>query len=137
MEEEEAKKAEEAEQLRKETDIFYQCKEGNIVAVNDIWSAGDVDINALDDEGCTVLQRAAILGHLDILRRCVLWGGDVNHRNANDESVLMSAIRCRKVGVFSYITTPTSYSAAKAHASSKGLSVIKFEPLTSDEAAAC
>ena len=137
MEKEEAKKAEEAEQLRKETDIFYQCKEGNIVAVNDIWSAGDVDINALDDEGCTVLQRAAILGHLDILRRCVLWGGDVNHRNANDESVLMSAIRCRKVGVVSYITTPTSYSAAKAHASSKGLSVIKFEPLTSDEAAAC
>ena len=137
MEEEEAKKAEEADQLRKETDIFYQCKEGNIVAVNDIWSSGDVDINALDDEGCTVLQRAAMLGHLDILRRCVLWGGDVNHRNAADESVLMSAIRCRKVGVVSYITTPTSYSAAKAHASSKGTSVTKFEPLTSDEAAAC
>ena len=121
----EVKEAEEAKELELEMDVFHQARMGKVTAVHDILQSGEATINDTDADGNTIMSIAAFEGHLDIIRRCVLWGGNVNHINNDKLSVLQLATRQRNPGVVQYITMPTSFSAAAAHGGGKGVEIIK------------
>ena len=98
--------------LLKEVDIFEQAKLGNTRAVTDIFKGHITDekhtVTETDMNGDTVLTIAASKGYLDLLRKCLQWGFNINHRNEDSENALILAVKGGHTEVVSYILNPPS-----------------------------
>jgi ankyrin repeat protein len=105
QEKEKLEKQEKQEQVEKEVlvqqtkqlsdamDIFLQAELGNISEVDSLYHH-EIEIGnqtycqEVNQEGNTVLSLAVKCGHLDLVRKCLLWGYDINHVNQMGESVV-------------------------------------------------
>ncbi len=93
--------------LLESADIFIQAKKGNTVNVEDIFKGlmgGDphspTDTNSAGD---TLLTIAATTGNMDLLRKCILWGFDINHHNLLGQNAIMIAAKSNNMAVFQYL----------------------------------
>ena len=89
-----------AQELADSIDIFVQTRLGNTVNVDSLYhhevEAGTDVVHCTNEEGDTILSVAARYGHMDIVRKCLQWGFDVNHENASGESVIALALAAEK-----------------------------------------
>lgn len=93
-------------------DIFLQAKKGNVTQVDDIYTGRITDdvhtTTEVDDNGDTVLTIAAANGHLELVRKCLIWGFNINHRNYNDQNALVLAAIGGNKDVVQYLLQPSS-----------------------------
>eukprot|EP01041_Mallomonas_annulata_P004030 gene4030-8022_t len=105
---------EESLELLKEADIFIQAREGNTAAVGDIFNGLLTDepqsVTDQDVNGDTVLTIAASTGNLELLRKCLMWGFDINHRNDGGDNALILSVRGGHEEILNYILNPPSLS---------------------------
>jgi ankyrin repeat protein len=101
------KESKENQALLESANIFLQAKRGNTVDVEDIFmglvggeehTAEETDEN--DDNLFTI---AASLGNNDLLRKCLMWGFDINHRNKDGMTAIMLAAKNQQFQAFSYL----------------------------------
>jgi ankyrin repeat protein len=88
----ETKIEEEQKALLESVDIFLQASLGNTAETEDIFK-GLVDTEPhtpsdVNVTGDTILTIAAAEGNIELVRKCLLWGFDVNHRNDNGDTAL-------------------------------------------------
>jgi ankyrin repeat protein len=88
-------------------DIFYQAANGHAAVVDRLFNdrsfsthSSELDVN---EDGETVLLVAARRGFVEIVRRCVWWGFDLNHRNKDDETAVMLAAKNGHEDVVSFL----------------------------------
>lgn len=88
-------------------DIYLQAREGNTVGVEDIFKGlmGGEPLQVTDTnaDGDTLLTIAAAYGNVDLLRKCILWGFDVNHRNNEGLTAIMVAAKANHLSAFQYL----------------------------------
>lgn len=103
------KEARENQELLDSADLFLQAQKGQVETVEDIYKGlvgGDPHSPSETDEaGDTLLTLAARLGHMDLLRKTILWGFDVNHRNAQGLSAPLVAARHNHLSLLQYLFT--------------------------------
>eukprot|EP00602_Paraphysomonas_sp_CaronLab_P010021 CAMPEP_0185036860 /NCGR_PEP_ID=MMETSP1103-20130426/30466_1 /TAXON_ID=36769 /ORGANISM="Paraphysomonas bandaiensis, Strain Caron Lab Isolate" /LENGTH=835 /DNA_ID=CAMNT_0027574591 /DNA_START=1044 /DNA_END=3551 /DNA_ORIENTATION=- len=105
-----------AQDLADSIDIFVQARKGNASAVDSLYhhecELRDVKTDT-DDIGDTVLSTAARHGHMDIVRKCLQWGYDINHVNATGESVVAAAAQNGHMDVVIYLLNASASLSAK------------------------
>eukprot|EP00981_Chlorochromonas_danica_P010581 scaffold3290_cov165-Ochromonas_danica.AAC.24 len=88
-------------------DIYLQAREGNTVGVEDIFKGlmGGESLQVTDTnaDGDTLLTIAAAYGNVDLLRKCILWGFDINHRNNEGLTAIMVAAKANHLPAFQYL----------------------------------
>lgn len=115
------------------TPLCLAISSKNEDAIDLVLSSGlDIGINVTDLGGHTALTRACMNGYLDVVKRLVDLGADINHRTRNDMTPIMHAIQNGHADIALYlaeqgcdlmIVTPLGlvlYNAAKL-AEDKGL----------------
>jgi ankyrin repeat protein len=117
----EAKKkdAQEAETLANSMDIFEQTKQGDTSNVDALYhsdiesgvSADDL-VRVKNDLGDTILSQATRYNHLDIIRKCINWGYDVNHKNDLGENIISLAAGEGYMSVVTYLLSDSHRNAA-------------------------
>jgi ankyrin repeat protein len=105
------KESEEAAALLEGSDIFIQAMKGHVTAVEDIFlglvTDEKHDVAEVDANGDTILMIAACNAHMDIVRKCILWGFDINFRNENTAaSVVAAAAHHKRFDVVQYLLNP-------------------------------
>lgn len=104
-----AKEAQDAQELLESVDLFLQARKNNVETVEDIYKGlvgGDPHTpEETDENGDTLLTIAAKCGSLDLLRKTLLWGFDINHRNGQGLSAPMLAARHNHLPVLQYLFT--------------------------------
>lgn len=97
----------EAIALLEGADIFVQARLGNTVGVEDIYKGlmgGEAHKHTdTDSNGDTILTISARVGNTDLLRKCILWGFDLNHRNNDGHNAIMIAARNNQLAAFQYL----------------------------------
>jgi ankyrin repeat protein len=61
-----------------------------------------------NDAGDTILTIAASQGHIEIVRQCLRWGFDPNHRNKADYTALYLAVKNNHIQVMQYLLSLNS-----------------------------
>jgi ankyrin repeat protein len=101
----------EAQLLLDSTDILLQAKNGNTSGVDALYHHDQsASISAVNGDGENVLEIAARYGHLEIVRKCVLWGFDLSHVNNAGESVLSIAANSGHLNIALYLLIPSKSS---------------------------
>ncbi|RYH32313.1 ankyrin repeat domain-containing protein [archaeon] len=104
--EQQAKIDEESKSLLEGADIFVQAEKGNTVGVEDIFKGlmGGVhtvhDVNAQGDNLITI---SAKVGNSDLLRKCIMWGFNINHRNMDGHLAIALAAKNNHLPAFQYL----------------------------------
>ena len=118
--EEKKKDAKEAESLMNSMDIFFQTKAGEVSNVDALYhseiegGASPEDVaNHTNDMGDTILSHAAKYNQLDIVRKCIRWGYDVNHENALGDNVITLAATEGHMSVVMYMLSDSQKNAAE------------------------
>lgn len=113
----------EALELLESADIFVQAERNNVVGVEDIFKGlmgGEPhNITDMDSAGNTLLCIAARAGNTDLLRKCILWGFDINHHNNDGHSSLMLAARHNQLAAFQYLLSFAPPAASASGESAK------------------
>lgn len=125
------KLAEETEELLNSVNIFLQATKGNTREVEDIFkglSSADTHLPTdVNEFGDTVLSIASSLGNLPLVRKCLQWGFDINHRNIAGLTPIMLATKNNHYDVVQYIIS------SSAEASDESPS--KLKPFSPEDAA--
>lgn len=83
---------------------------GNTSDVEDIFqglSTTEVHTSSdTNDDGDTVLTIAVKKGNMDLVRKCIQWGFDVNHKNNSGCNALMLAVKHNHFQIMQYIIHP-------------------------------
>ncbi|KAJ1422367.1 hypothetical protein B484DRAFT_432995, partial [Ochromonadaceae sp. CCMP2298] len=92
-------------------DIYFQSRADNTSSVEDIFTGlVDAEEHTKDDleegSGETVLTIAAARGNMDLVRKCLLWGFDVNTRNNTGLNAVMAAAKGNHLEVLKYLVNP-------------------------------
>lgn len=105
-----ALEAEQNEQLLLSSNMFLQAELGHIVDVEDIYQGlltGEVhtpdEVN--DETGETLLHLAARKGYVDLIRKCLLWGFDINFRNEHGHHAIMIAAKHDHFPIVQYLSS--------------------------------
>lgn len=107
----------EANNLLADMNIFLQFSMGNFRIVLDLISAAEgdpVEANLADSQGNTLLILSAAQGNLDIVRQCILWGTNIEHRNNVDENALIVSVKNGKLEVVSYLLSQLTINTSSA-----------------------
>ena len=120
------KAAEENKALLEDSDIFHQARLGNATEVDDIFTGMMSDepheITEVDDFGDTILLISSSLGHMEIVRKCLMWGFDINFRNEmTNLSAVSLAAQNKHFDVVQYLLNPPLPKSSKTKKSSKEL----------------
>lgn len=88
--------AQQTKALSDSMDVYLQAQLGIVSQVDslvhhELEAGNQAYCQEIDHEGNTVLSIAAKYGHLDLVRKCLLWGYDLNHVNQMGESVIAIA----------------------------------------------
>lgn len=112
------RRLEEAKDLMNSMDIFFQTKEGAAFNVDALYhselegGASPQDVaTAVNDIGDTILSHAARYNRLDIIRKCIKWGYDVNHVNALGETVIAIAATAGHLPIVTYMLSDSALHA--------------------------
>lgn len=105
------KAVEETRALLEDSDLFFQARKGNVTEVDDIFTGLMSDEphepTEVDNFGDTVLLIASSLGHMEIVRKCLMWGFDINFRNENTGySAVSLAAQNQHFDVVQYLLSP-------------------------------
>lgn len=97
--------------LLESVDLFLQANNGNTSGVEDIFtglaSTDEHDKSEVEPgTGDNLLTIAARLGNMDLVRKCLLWGFDMNHRNDMGFNALMLAAKHNHLPVMQYLLAP-------------------------------
>lgn len=120
------KAAEENRALLQDSDIFVQTREGNATEVDDIFTGLMSDepheTTEVDDFGDTVLLIASSLGHMEIVRKCLIWGFDINFRNdMTGYSAVALAAQNKHFDVVQYLLNPPALKSTKGSAAAPSI----------------
>jgi ankyrin repeat protein len=109
----EKKRAQELEikNLLESTNIFVQAYKGDARTVDDIYSglASDESHNPseVDSFGDNIFIIASSQGHIDIVRKCILWGFDLNYRNKSSmQTAITAAASAKHFDIVQYLLSP-------------------------------
>jgi ankyrin repeat protein len=113
--------AQQTKALSDSMDVYLQAQLGLLSQVDslvhhELEAGNESYCQEMDEQGNTVLSIAVRYGHLDLVRKCLLWGYDVNHVNQMGESVI--AIAADKLHyeivlyLLSYVPPPSATSAS-------------------------
>lgn len=98
---------EEEKELLDSADIFLNASLGKTAEVEDIFTGlvsdeehTPTDVNTTGD---TVLTIAALKGNIELVRKSLLWGFDVNHRNDAGDTALTSAAKNNHFMIMQYL----------------------------------
>jgi ankyrin repeat protein len=88
--------AQQTKALSDSMDVYLQAQLGIISQVDslvhhEMEAGNEAYCREMDHEGNTVLSIAVRYGHQDLVRKCLLWGYDLNHVNQMGESVIAIA----------------------------------------------
>ena len=93
----------------KERDIFYQAMKGNAKRVEDLFAGFYTEemysIHSCDDHGNTVLLIAVKFGHRKIMKKCLRWGMDINHKNDKFVTATQIAVRHNHENLAEYLVS--------------------------------
>ena len=106
-----AREAKENQALLESVDLFLQANNGNTASVEDIFTGlASTDEHTKDEvesnTGDNLLTIAARTGNLDLVRKCLLWGFNMNHRNDMGFNALMLAAKHNHFSVMQYLLAP-------------------------------
>jgi hypothetical protein len=101
----------EIKNLLESTNIFVQAYKGDARAVDDIYSGLASDDahspSEVDSFGDNILAIASSQGHIDIVRKCILWGFDLNYRNKSSmQTAITAAASAKRFDVVQYLLSP-------------------------------
>ncbi|KAG8436798.1 hypothetical protein GDO86_007762 [Hymenochirus boettgeri] len=83
------------ETLREEDkDMFDFCRENNISRVSHALTNGDIDVNAVDDEGRSLLHWACDRGHTQLVSVLLLNNAKINMQDSEGQTPLHYASAC-------------------------------------------
>ena len=127
------KEAEETRLLLESVDLFLQANKGNTTEVVDIYTGlastdehGPEEVEA--STGDNLLTIAARMGNLDLIRKCLMWGFDLNHRNEMGFNALMVAAKHNQLPVMQYLLAP------QVSAAENTTPYIPLEPISEEDA---
>lgn len=134
-EESAAKEAAETLQLLQSVDLFLQANKGNTTAVEDIFtglaSTDEHDKSEVEPgTGDSLLTIAARLGNMDLVRKCLLWGFDMNLRNDIGLNALMVAAKHNHLPVMQYLLAPPLSASTEGEEST----VVPLDPISEEDA---
>ena len=99
-----------AKALLDSVDIFLQASLGKTTDVEDIFKGlSTTEVHTSSDtnsDGDTVLTIAVKTGNMDLVRKCIQWGFDVNHKNDSGCNALMLAVKHNHFQIMQYIIHP-------------------------------
>jgi ankyrin repeat protein len=106
-----AAEAAETKQLHESVDIFLQARSGNTTGVVDIFTGlASTDEHSRDEvepgTGDNLLTVAAAQGNVELIRKCLQWGFDLNHRNDMGLNALMVAAKHNCLSAMQYLLAP-------------------------------
>lgn len=112
LEKEKQEMLKQAQLLSDSMDMFLQTQLGQISIVDSLYhheiEAGNYEIcNQVNSEGNTILSIAVKYGHLDLVRKCLLWGYDINHVNQMGESIIGIAAESNQPEIILYLLNYT------------------------------
>jgi ankyrin repeat protein len=130
---EEARIEIETKTLLESVDLFLQARAGRTSEVEDIFKglvSTDSHTNTDVDptSGDTLLTIAATVGNTDLLRKCLLWGFEINHRNDEGLSALLLAVKHNHYPAMQYLLTPP----VAAEGETVGISAM-LDPFSADD----
>ena len=92
---------------RQESDIWIQIRNGNVVAVEDLFKGfGTTETytsESTDEDGNTILGAAAKWGHKRLVRRALKWACDINHFNDDGLTAVEVAVQNDHENVAEYL----------------------------------
>lgn len=110
---EEKKRADDLEikNLLESTNIFVQAYKGDARSVDDIFTGLASDeshsTSEIDSFGDNILIIASAQGHIDIVRKCILWGFDLNYRNKSTmQTAITAAANGKHFDIVQYLLSP-------------------------------
>lgn len=93
--------------LLESVDIFLQARQSKVSDVDDIFHGrvSEEVSRPTETDGCgdTVLTIAASVGSVDLVRKCLLWGFDVNHRNDLRQTALLAAVKNNHTNIVQFL----------------------------------
>lgn len=118
--EEKLKDVSQAEELGNSMDIFLQTRKGDASAVDALYHS-DLDggmspedmASVTNTMGDTILSQATRSNRLDIIRKCIKWGYDVNHKNAVGDNVITLAATEGHMSVVTYLLSDSHRNASE------------------------
>ena len=141
------KEAEETRLLLESVDLFLQAQRGNTAGVEDIFTGlasteehdtSEVQPAGPGSAGDNLLTIACATGNLDLVRKCLLWGFDINFRNELGFSAFMIAAKHNHLTIMLYLLAPPAASSADSSSSRGGdggaASIAPLDPISEEDA---
>jgi hypothetical protein len=77
------------------TVLMRKARDGDLLWVDDLLDR-HVELEAVDDRGCTALMHAAIAGQFEVVERLLAAGADPNHHSKSGGTALMAAVQSQR-----------------------------------------